>query len=49
MVIKEGKLEQGLDLIHEVLRLKEIPEDLRLKLVEWRTDIQWEIDQIGRV
>lgn len=29
-------LESGVELIHQVLMIREIPEELRIKLVEWR-------------
>lgn len=35
-----------LDLLHEVLQLKEIPEDLRLRLVDWRSEAEWEIERL---
>jgi hypothetical protein len=46
MIIKQELLERGLELIHEVLKSKSIPEEIRIKLAEWRTDVEWEIDQI---
>ena len=37
---RDALLQTGLDLIHQVLLDKAIPEELRLKLVDWRHDVE---------
>lgn len=49
VLIKRAKLEEGLELLHKVLvEQKTLTEDLRFKLIEWRTDVQWEIEQLDK-
>ena len=40
-------LELGLELIHDVLIVKEIGEELRLKLVDWRSEVEFELNERG--
>lgn len=45
MASYKALLESGIELIHQVLMTKEIPEDLRIKLTEWRSLVEMMIDE----
>jgi hypothetical protein len=45
VLVKRELLDRGLGLIHEVLKVAALPEDLKLKLAEWRTDVLWETEK----
>lgn len=41
---KTQLLERGLELIHDVLTVKDINEELRLKLIDYRSEVEHEIE-----
>ncbi len=49
ILIKRSFLEEGLKIIHDIMTSSEdIPEKVRIKLITWRTDLEWHLENLDR-